>query len=117
MHETGKAGAGMAEAPRHHVLPQEHRAWFEQRGFKGAMDIDQFCVRMERAEHEAIHGGGSWRLGRTWPDEWSRMLMGELRNAETAAGRILTRSEILNTVAKLMKDYRIPMIFVSGRGR
>ena len=65
MHETGRAGAGMSEAPRHHVLPKEHRAWFEQRGFKGAMDIDQFCVRLEQAHHQAIHGGGNWRLGRT----------------------------------------------------
>ena len=72
MHETGKAGAGMAEAPRHHVLPKEHRAWFEQRGFKGPMDIDHFCVRMEPADHEAIHGGGNWRMGRVWPEEWSR---------------------------------------------
>jgi hypothetical protein len=32
MHETGKTGAGMAERPKHHVLPREHRAWFEERG-------------------------------------------------------------------------------------
>ena len=65
MHETGRAGAGMSEPPKHHVLPQEHREWFEQRGFTGDMDIDQFCVRLEQAHHEAIHGGGNWRLGRT----------------------------------------------------
>jgi len=28
------------------------------------MDIDNFCVRLEQAQHEAIHGGGNWRLGR-----------------------------------------------------
>ena len=49
MHETGKAGAGIAERPKHHVLPDEFREWFEKRGFTGAMSIDQFCVRMERA--------------------------------------------------------------------
>src|SRR6185312_8636615 len=38
MRETGKAGAGMAEPPRHHVLPDEYREWFEKRGFTGAMD-------------------------------------------------------------------------------
>jgi len=45
-------------------LPQEHRAWFEQRGFKGDMSIDRFCVRMERTDHQAIHGGGNWRSRR-----------------------------------------------------
>jgi len=93
MHETGRAGAGMSEAPRHHVLPQEHRAWFEQRGFTGAMDIDQFCVRLETAKHQALHGGGNWRLGRKWPGEWSQLIMGALRDAEDEAGRMLTRSE------------------------
>ncbi|MCY1073788.1 DUF2380 domain-containing protein [Archangium lansingense] len=60
MRVTGKAGAGMAEPPRHHVLPKEFREWFEKRGFTGEMDIDEFCVRLEQAHHEAIHGGGSW---------------------------------------------------------
>ncbi|HYV46289.1 MAG TPA: DUF2380 domain-containing protein [Myxococcaceae bacterium] len=115
MHETGKAGAGMAEAPRHHVLPQEYRAWFEQRGFKGPMDIDQFCVRMERAQHEAIHGGGDWRLGRTWPEEWNQNVMSELRTIESNKGRMLTPSEILGVVADEMRSYKIPMNFIPGR--
>ncbi|NTX53409.1 DUF2380 domain-containing protein [Myxococcus sp. CA039A] len=117
MHETGRAGAGMAEAPKHHVLPREHRKWFEQRGFTGAMDIDHFCVRLERAHHESIHGGGNWKLGRTWPGEWNQRLMEVLREAEVEAGRMLTRNEILKEVAKRMRDYRIPMSFTSGRKR
>jgi len=117
MHVTGKAGAGMSEAPKHHVLPKEHREWFEQRGFKGDMDIDQFCVRLERSHHEAIHGGGDWRMGRTWPGEWSQMLMRTLRAAETKAGRMLNRNEILAIVAENMKEYRVPMNFVTGRSR
>jgi len=115
MRPTGKAGAGMSEAPRHHVLPQEHRAWFEQRGFKGDMSIDRFCVRMERADHQAIHGGGNWRMGRTWPNEWSQAVMRTLRDAETSAGRMLTRNEILQRVALLMRRYEIPMKFIPGR--
>jgi hypothetical protein len=43
--------------------------------------------------------------------------MRTLRDAETSAGRMLTRSEILDIVAERMKEYRIPMNFVSGRGR
>ncbi|RKH97798.1 DUF2380 domain-containing protein [Corallococcus sp. AB004] len=117
MHETGRAGAGMSDAPKHHVLPQEHREWFERRGFKGDMDIDQFCVRLERAHHEAIHGGGNWRLGRTWPDEWNRMIIKVLRDAEAETGQRLTRSEILKLVAGYLKEYDIPMNFISGRRR
>ncbi len=79
MRVTGRAGAGMAEPPQHHVLPREFREWFEKRGFTGEMSIDQFCVRMEQARHEAIHGGGNWRLGRIWPGEWNRMIMKALR--------------------------------------
>ncbi|MCY1075413.1 DUF2380 domain-containing protein [Archangium lansingense] len=117
MRVTGRAGAGMAEPPEHHVLPQEFREWFEKRGFTGEMSIDQFCVRMEQARHEAIHGGGDWRLGRTWAGEWNRLIMSELRDAEMAAGRMLTRNEILNIVAEFMKDYGIPMNFIRWRGR
>jgi hypothetical protein len=117
MHETGRAGAGMSDAPKHHVLPQEHREWFERRGFKGAMDIDQFCVRLERAHHEAIHGGGNWRLGRTWPGEWNRMIMKVLRDAEAETGRRLTRNEISKLVAGYLKEYDIPMNFIPGRSR
>jgi hypothetical protein len=117
MRETGKAGAGMAERPQHHVLPDEFREWFEKRGFKGAMSIDQFCVRLEAAHHQAIHGGGNWRLGRTWPNEWNRKIMEALREAEAEAGRMLTRNEVLDIVAERMKFYDIPMNFTLGRRR
>ncbi|WP_233587800.1 DUF2380 domain-containing protein [Corallococcus sp. CA049B] len=117
MQVTGRAGAGMSGAPKHHVLPQEHREWFVQRGFRGDMDIDQFCVRLEKAHHEAIHGGGNWKLGRTWPGEWNRMIMEALREAESLAARRLTRSQVLNIVAENMKEYRVPMNFVTGRSR
>ncbi|WP_233166430.1 DUF2380 domain-containing protein [Archangium sp. Cb G35] len=117
MHVTGRTGAGMAEPPRHHVLPKEFREWFEKRGFTGEMDIDQFCVKLEQAHHQAIHGGGSWKLGRVWPGEWNRMIMETLLEAETTAGRMLTRNEILGTVAKRMEDYDIPMNFLPWRRR
>jgi hypothetical protein len=117
MHETGKTGAGMAERPQHHVLPDEFRKWFEKRGFTGAMSIDQFCVELEMAKHQAIHGGGNWRLGRTWPGEWNQMIMKALRDAEEEVGRMLTRSEVLSMVAQRMKSYDIPMNFTAWRGR
>jgi hypothetical protein len=116
MHETGRAGAGMAEPPEHHVLSREFREWFEKRGFTGDMSIDQFCVRMERASHEAIHGGGNWKLGRTWPGEWNRMIMKALRDTESRLGRLLTRNEVLDIVAERMKVYKIPMDFTRWGG-
>ncbi|KFE69582.1 DUF2380 domain-containing protein [Hyalangium minutum] len=117
MRVTGRAGAGMSRAPMHHVLPEEFRAWFEKRGFRGDMDIDKFCVRLEQAHHQAIHGGGNWRLGRTWPNEWNRMIMEALREAEVEVGRMLTRNEVLNIVASRMKRYDIPMKFIQGGRR
>lgn len=116
MHETGRAGAGMGEPPQHHVLPREFREWFERHGFTGDMDINQFCVRMERASHEAIHGGGDWKLGRTWPGEWNRMIMKALQDAELRLGRLLTRNEVLDIVAERMKVYKIPMSFTRWGG-
>jgi hypothetical protein len=117
MRVTGRAGAGMNEPPRHHVLPKEFREWFEKRGFTGEMDIDQFCVKLEQSRHEAIHGGGDWKLGRTWPGEWNRMIMETLQRAETRAGRMLTRNEILDLVAEAMEDYNLPMNFTRWGGR
>ncbi|MBN1206176.1 MAG: DUF2380 domain-containing protein [Myxococcaceae bacterium] len=117
MHETGKAGAGMAERPRHHVLPEEFREFFEKRGFTGPLSIDQFCVELEVARHQAIHGGGHWRLGRLWPGEWNQMIMKALRKAEARVGRMLTPGEILKIVAEYMEEYRIPMNFTPGRRR
>ncbi|MBE4749532.1 DUF2380 domain-containing protein [Corallococcus sp. ZKHCc1 1396] len=117
MQVTDRAGAGMSKAPKHHVLPQEHREWFAQRGFRDDLDIDNFCVRLEQAHHEAIHGGGNWRLGRTWPGEWNRMIMEVLRDAEAEAGRQLTRNAVLRIVGNNMKLYDIPMNFTKGRSR
>jgi hypothetical protein len=45
------------------------------------------------------------------------MIMGALREAETTAGRMLTRNEILNIVAERMQLYGIPMNFTPGRRR
>ena len=61
---VGPRAAGVSRPPRHHVLPQEHRAWFEQRGFVGAHDIDNYTVELEEAAHQAVHGDGNWRIPR-----------------------------------------------------
>ena len=56
-------------------------------------------------------------MGRIWPDEWNRMIMETLLEAETTAGRRLTRNEILGTVAKRVEDDDIPMNFLPWRRR
>ncbi|MET0405154.1 MAG: DUF2380 domain-containing protein [Cystobacter sp.] len=117
MHVTGKTGAGMAEPPRHHVMPRGFSEWFEKRGFTGKMSIEWFCAPLQQALHQSIHGGGNWMLGRKWPGEWNRMIMEALLESETTAGRMLTRNEVLETVAKRMKDHKIPMRFVRCGGR
>jgi hypothetical protein len=117
MRVTGKTGAGMAEPPRHHVMPKEFREWFEKRGFTGKMRIDWFCVTLQQAHHQAIHGGGNWKLGRKWPGEWNQMLMDALLKSEAKAGRMLARNTILEIVAEQMMKYRIPMNFVRCGGR
>jgi hypothetical protein len=115
MHATGRSGAGMARPPRHHVMPKEERKWFEDRGMTGDLDIDQFTVEMDEAEHQALHGGGNWRLGRTWPGEWNQRIMTVLRRAESTLGRRLRPDEILDRVAEEMRANDIPMDFVPYR--
>ncbi|MET0405772.1 MAG: DUF2380 domain-containing protein [Cystobacter sp.] len=117
MRVTGKTGAGMAEPPRHHFMPKEFREWFQKRGFVDKMSIEWFCVTLPQAHHQAIHGGGYWKRGREWSGEWNRLLMGALYDAETKAGRMLTRTEVLKVVAGYMKLYKLPMNFIRCGGR
>lgn len=102
-----KRRAGMAAKPKHHVYPQEIRPWFEKRGFKGKNNIDNFTVELEEAAHQAIHGGGNYRVGRTWSNEWNQRVMRELFVAEVSKGKALTMTEIKNIVKKLMGEYGI----------
>jgi hypothetical protein len=44
------------------------------------------------------------------------MIMKALKRAETRAGRMLTRSEVMKVVAGYMKQYEIPMSFTSWSG-
>lgn len=113
MRATGKRGAGMERPPRHHVMPKEGqwRKWFKDRG----IDIDDFTVELSRAEHEALHGGGNWRLGRTWPGEWNKNITTTLLQREAAVGRMLTRPEILKIVTAEMRAYGIPIKFIRYR--
>src|SRR5262245_60012125 len=118
MKVTNTTGAGAARAPRHHVLPQEHRKFFEERGFTGDLDIDNFTVEIDTAHHQAQHGGGNWQMGRReWPGgEWNQLVVERLREREQQLGRRLTVAEIMRRVENLMRERRIPIRFVPYRG-
>ena len=113
MQERGKAGAGLKAKPKHHVLPQQYKNWFEEHGFTGEWHIDKFTVELEESEHQAIHGGGNYRIGRTTGFEWNIRVMNELRSEEAKlGGRLLTRDEVFRVVERLMRQYKIPRRYV-----
>jgi hypothetical protein len=115
--ETSRRGAGLTRPPRHHVFPQEHRTWFEERGFTGELDIDNFTIELEEAIHQAAHGGGNWRLGRAWPGEWNRRLMSDLRKLEELNQRRLQPREIIEVARNLMDEYEIKKPFQPYKGQ
>ena len=112
IHSVNARAAGVMRKPRHHVLPREHRQWFEERGFIGDRDIDNYTVELDQADHQAIHGGGNWRLGRTWTDEWNRGIMTALRRREHHEGRMLRAEEVLAVVEEWMARHGIRGPFV-----
>lgn len=114
---VGRQAAGVVRRPRHHLLPREHRQWFEERGFVGDKDIDNYTVELDQSSHQALHGGGNWRLGRTWPREWNQAVMRVLTRREQRLGRKLRPDEILDRIEKLMKTYHIRGPFVPYSGQ
>ena len=105
--EGSKARIGAAARPKHHVLPQEHRKWFERRGFKGDYDIDKFTLELPHDVHAAIHGGADWKLARkAWDREWNKAIMARLRAAQRRKGKsLLTREEVLKEAKAMIKQY------------
>ena len=105
--EGSKTRIGAAARPKHHVLPQEHRKWFERRGFKGEYDIDKYTLELPHDVHAAIHGGADWKLARKiWDKEWNKAMMNRLRAAQRSKGKkLLTRDEVLKEAKAMMKEY------------
>lgn len=104
---------GIGRPPRHHLLPQEHIGFFQERGFPGR-NIDDFCIEVTQLEHDLLHGGNQSLARRYWKDgEWNTALMEQLRSDESRlqarrgpAAR-LSRSMILDTVEQMRKDFNI----------
>ncbi len=118
--ERNAQGAGLFNLDKHHVFPQEKRAWFETRGMKGKDDIDNFTVKLQKAEHQAQHGGGDWQLARKeWTEEYNRLAMKRLHDAEAAKrikvkrkSALLNAEEIKHVIFKVMEERGIPKAFV-----
>jgi len=85
-------GAGVARPPRHHVLPQEKRAWFAAFG----VNVDDFCVNVDQAHHEALHKMG-----------WNEQIMAAMEKTMAAAGGKLTRKLIEKTAREVMGGFKI----------
>jgi hypothetical protein len=117
VHVGNAVQAGVQAPPQHHVFPQEHRAWFAERG----VDVDQFCVTLEQSHHQAIHAkppkeatGKAADDAKKW--EWNAAIMGALRREEQLRGRKLLPDEIIATGRRLMPDYGLTGNFEQYRG-
>lgn len=103
--ETDAQGAGILASPQHHIFPQSEREFFEQRGFVGANDIDNFTVELDRSTHEAIHTGRGVNPSGGWPGEWNDTLMTRLADTEARLGRNLTFDEIMTIGIQTLERY------------
>jgi RHS repeat-associated protein len=103
--EVGARSAGTAARPKHHVFPQEEREFFELRGFTEERSIDRYTIELDEATHQAIHGGGDWRLGRTWDGEWNSQIVARIGRQERRLGRQLVFGEVMKVGGNMTRDY------------
>jgi hypothetical protein len=85
---------GIHRPPRHHIFPQEHRAFFAERGFT---DIDNYTIPLDRATHDAIH---KWMGSGPWND----VIVERVLAREAELGRMLTRREIMQIGAQMRRE-------------
>ena len=57
---------------KHHVLPQQFRLWFSQRGIA---NIDDYTIRITENTHKyGVHGKGMQKLPGKWNSEWAEFI-------------------------------------------
>jgi RHS repeat-associated protein len=79
---------------RHHVLPQEFKAWFKARGIS---KIDNYTVEISAQTHlRGVHGNGLGNLPGQWNEKWAEFIR---------ANPNATPSEIFNHAEGLLKQY------------
>jgi hypothetical protein len=69
---------------------------------------------MDEAFHQAIHGGGNWRLAQRigWTRSWNRNMLTALKQETLRARRRLTPDEIVKVGREQMRRYGITGEFV-----
>lgn len=85
---------GIHQAPRHHIFPQEHRAFFAERGL---LNIDDYTLPLDAPTHQEIH---TWMGSGRWNDE----IVGRVLSREQEAGRILSRREVMGIGAQMRRE-------------
>jgi hypothetical protein len=103
-------GAGLHNEHRHHLLPQEleRQGFYSERGFAPG-EIHNYTTPLPQSDHEAIHGGGNYRLAKEkWPEgSWNERLKGDYKRAEAVNGDKMTKEEILRHMERMRKLFGI----------
>jgi len=87
---------GVSRTPRHHIFPQEHKTWFENRGF----NIDRYTLPLDQGTHSAIHSL-----------KWNDVIMSRLQAKEALKQQVfgskarLNRREMLKVGAEVRREY------------
>lgn len=80
---------------KHHVLPQQFRKWFAQRGIS---NIDDYAVQIGQSTHlKGVHGKG---LGAQLPGDWNKQWSYFIKTNPNASP-----SEIFHHAEGLLKRY------------
>lgn len=83
---------------RHHYFPQEleRSGFFQARGFRNG-EIHEYTSEFSQGDHQALHGGGNYRLAKQhWPEgSWNERFKMDTSNIEAELGRKMTREELL----------------------
>ena len=134
--EARRAGlrpVGINRPPRHHLFPKEleKKGFFTERG----VDIDKYTIELDEGIHEALHGGGSFKLARdqdaiqqalkngkvtpqvdAWIGHWNAAIERRILDQEAKLGRKLTEPELIKEARGLLRDYNVkPPPFVHYR--
>lgn len=117
VHVGNAVQAGVQQSPQHHVFPQQHRAWFLERG----VNVDDYCITMPKDHHEAVHAkppsgakGKEADEAREW--EWNAAVMKVLKQAESKRKQKLSAKDMLVLVQPLMSAYGFSGAFEKYKG-
>lgn len=95
---------------RHHWFPREldREGFYAERGF-ATDEIDEYTSEFSQGEHQALHGGGDYKLAKEhWPEgSWNEKLRMEHDKMERDLGRRLTREELLEHNLDMRRQFKV----------